>query len=270
MTQAMEYGYDIQIMECKELYRVGSLRTVSRELARHKLDLVGVQVRWEEGGTEPAGEYTFFYKKGNENHELGTGFFVHKGNISAVKRVEFVSDRMSYIILRGHWCYIKYTFFYRKGNENHELGTGFFVHKGNTSRVKRVEFVSDRMAYIILRGHWCYIMVLNVHAPIEDKIDDVKGSFYKELEHVFDKFLKYHMKILLGDFNAKTDGEDVLKPQIGNDSLHEISNGNGVRVVNFATSKNLSQKSTIFPHHNIYNYTWTSPDGKPAISLTIF
>jgi hypothetical protein len=38
------------------------------------------EVRWEGGGTEPAGEYTFFYGKGNENHELGTGFFVHKRN----------------------------------------------------------------------------------------------------------------------------------------------------------------------------------------------
>jgi hypothetical protein len=59
------------------------------------------------------------------------------------------------------------------------------------------------MSYIILRGRWFHIIVLNVHAPTEDKINDVKDSFYEELERIFDKFLKYHMEILLGDFNAK-------------------------------------------------------------------
>jgi hypothetical protein len=57
----------------------------------------------------------------------------------------------------------------------------------------RVELVSDMMSYIILRGH---IIVLNVHAPRKDKTDDVKDSFYEELECVFDKFPKYHMNIL--------------------------------------------------------------------------
>jgi hypothetical protein len=81
----------------RSLYRAVSRKTVLRELARYKLDLVGVQeVRWEGGGTEPAGEYTFFYGKGNENYGLSKSFFfVHKRIISAVKRVEFVSDRMS-------------------------------------------------------------------------------------------------------------------------------------------------------------------------------
>jgi hypothetical protein len=68
------------------------------------------------------------------------------------------------------------------------------------------------MPSIILRGCWCHIVVLNVHAPTEDKIDGVNDSFYEELERVFDKFPKYHMKTLLGDFNAKVGREGIFKP----------------------------------------------------------
>jgi hypothetical protein len=46
------------------------------------------------------------------------------------------------------------------------------------------------MSYIIIRGPWCDVIVLNVHAPTEDKIDDMKDSFYVELEPVFNKFPK--------------------------------------------------------------------------------
>jgi exonuclease III len=120
------------------LYRSGSLKTVARELEKYKLALVGVQeVRWDKSGTERAEDYKFFYGAENEDHQLGTGFFVHKRIISAVRRVEFVSDWMSYVILRGRWCNIS---------------------------------------------------VLNLHAACEDTSDDIKDSFYKKQGRVFDQY----------------------------------------------------------------------------------
>jgi hypothetical protein len=100
-----------------------------------------------------------------------------------------------------------------------------------------------------------------VQAQCEDKGDDEKDSFYEELGRVFDHFHRYNMKILLGNFNEKIGRENIFKPTIGNESLHEISNDNGVRVVNFATSKNLVVKSIMFPHRKVHKYTWASPEG---------
>jgi hypothetical protein len=47
---------------------------------------------------------------------------------------------------------------------------------------------------MILTGCRCHIIDLSVYAQTQDKVDDVKDSFYEELKHVLDKFPKYHMK----------------------------------------------------------------------------
>jgi len=115
------------IWNVRSLYRAGSLTAAASELARYKLDLVGVQeVRWDRGGTIRAGDYNFFYRKGKENHQLGTGLFVHHRIISAVIRAVCVR----------YW-----------------------------------------MSYIVLSGSCCNIIVLNVHAPSEEKSDDSKTAF---------------------------------------------------------------------------------------------
>jgi len=67
---------------------------------------------------------------------------------------------------------------------------------------------------------------------VKGRSDDLKDSFHEELEQVFVHFPKYHTKILLGDFNAKFGREDIFEPTIWNESLHQDSNDNVVRIVN--------------------------------------
>ena len=113
----------------RSLYRAGSLTAAARELARYKLNLVGVQqIRWDTEGTVRVGDYNFLYGKGSENHQEGTGLSVQHRIVPAVKRVKFVSDRVSYTVLRGRCC---------------------------------------------------NMIVLNVHAPSEEKSDDSKDSFMR-------------------------------------------------------------------------------------------
>jgi hypothetical protein len=72
--------------------------------------------------------------------------------------------------------------------------------------------------------------------------DNLKDSFYEKLERVFHHFPKYHIKILLGDFNAQAERDNIFKSTIGNDSLHQDSNNNGVRIINLATKNSCKEQ----------------------------
>ena len=60
----------------------------------------------------------------------------------------------------------------------------FFVHQRIASAVKRVEFVSDRVSCIVMRGRWCNIIVVNVHAPSEVKIDESKDRLMSTITFI--------------------------------------------------------------------------------------
>jgi hypothetical protein len=99
----MEKGHEIWHLDREKPVQARVNNDSGHGLARYRLDLVGIEVRWDKGTTVRAGDYNFFYGRGNENHQLGTGFFVHHRILSAVERVEFIGDRMSYTVLRGCW-----------------------------------------------------------------------------------------------------------------------------------------------------------------------
>ena len=90
-----------------------------------------------------------------------------------------------------------------------------------------------------------------MHAPSE-KSDDSKDIFYEELEQVFFyHFPKYHMKILLGDFNAKVGRENIFKLTIGNEILHQDSDDNCVRLVKSQHKKSGSKEHDVpAPKHS--------------------
>jgi len=71
-----------------------------------------------------------------------------------------------------------------------------FVHQRIVSAVKRTEFVSDRMSYIVPRGHWCHI-VLHPHTSTEGKSDDSKGQILCDIGAGFCSFSKGQYEILL-------------------------------------------------------------------------
>jgi hypothetical protein len=91
----------------------------------------------------------------------------------------------------------------------------FFVHHRRVSTAKRVDFVSDKVSYIVLRGRRCNIIVVNEHGPSDDKRDDSKDSFFKQLGQDFYHFPKYHVKILSGDFNVKLERGIYSNRQLG-------------------------------------------------------
>jgi exonuclease III len=102
--------------------------------------------------------------------------------------------------------------------QNSLIGNRIFVHHRIVSAVKIVEVVSDSLSYIVLRGHWCNIIVSNVHVPSEEKSDDSKGRFYEEFEQIYDHLSEYHMKILLGECNVKFGRVEIFKSTIRKES----------------------------------------------------
>jgi hypothetical protein len=85
-----------------------------------------------------------------------------------------------------------------------------------------------------------------------------KEAFYNLLQQNITQIARSDIKTVLGDFK-------LLKKTytIGNESLHNKSNNNGIKMIQFAISNGLNVRST-FPHKDIHKETWYSADGRTA------
>jgi len=84
-----------------------------------------------------------------------------------------------------------------------------------------MEFVSDTMSYLVLKGHSRDIIPVGAHHPSHGKRDGSKESFYMKLQQVFSHFPKYCTKVLPEDFNAKLGKELIFKHTVGNETFYK-------------------------------------------------
>ncbi|XP_003248303.1 craniofacial development protein 2-like [Acyrthosiphon pisum] len=153
------------------------------------------------------------------------------------------------------------TIFYGGCTEQRQLGTGFAVHKDLVPVVKEFKDINSRMSVLTIEAQW-FISFVNVHAPTEDKSQDEKEAFYEQLESALNLIPSNRIQIVLGDLNAKVGKEEMFRQVTGGHSLHDETNDNGTKLINFAIWNGLVIRSTMFPHKNIHKGTWRSPDGR--------
>jgi len=154
------------------------------------------------------------------------------------------------------------TLFYSgSSNGKHENGVGFLVNDQILPFIKKFTPVNNRICHIRIACKHYDIILICVYSPTETGEEDLKDMFYDELERVYNGLSGHCLKIILGDFNSQVDRETIYRPTIGNESAHEVSNGNGTRLVEFAIANGFIVSSSFFPRKNINKYTWTVPEG---------
>lgn len=154
------------------------------------------------------------------------------------------------------------TIFYGGCTEQRQLGTGFAVHKDLVPAVKEFKDINPRMSVLTIEAQWFDISFVNVHAPTEDKSQDEKEAFYEQLESALNLIPSNRIQIVLGDLNTKVGKEKMFRQVTEGHSLHDETNDNGTKLIDFAIGNGLVIRSTMFPHKNIHKGTWRSPDGR--------
>jgi hypothetical protein len=104
-----------------------------------------------------------------------------------------------------------------------------------------------------------------MHVSTNEKPEE-KKDLYNLLNQIICHTASSDIKIILGDFNTKVGKENLYKPTIGNESLHNETNDNGMKMIQFAICKGLNIRNTIFLPKDIHKEPWYSAYGRTVKS----
>lgn len=95
-----------------------------------------------------------------------------------------------------------------------------------------------------------------MHTPqLKKNGKTIKNNFYEDFEHTLDTIPDSCIKILIGGFNVKIGKEDIYRPTFGPNNLHDISNDNGIQLINLCLAKGLTVSGTYFSRKDIHKQT---------------
>lgn len=175
--------------------------------------------------------------------------------VTAIQETRWDGDRV--------WDMKNYTIFSSgKAVGTGEGGMAFVVERSLLANVISFTPVNARLCHMRMSTQFYNMTIVNVHAPTEDKDDEPKMIFYQQLAQIVEAAPTYDVKIILGDFNAQVGKEREYWGTIGRHSLHENTNDNGKKLIDFATGHDMVVSSTCFPHKDIHKRTLRTPDGK--------
>ena len=137
-----------------------------------------------------------------------------------------------------------YTLLYSGSEEKTgQPGTGFMMNTAMKECLLEFEPQSNRICKIRLKGKFRNVTVISAHAPMNEKDEQEKESFYENLEDVYNRIPRYDTVIINGDFNAKIGKRDYQQQVAGPHTIHDTSNENGNMLTQFATRNRLTKKA---------------------------
>jgi hypothetical protein len=107
------------------------------------------------------------------------------------------------------------------GNESNSFGTGFLINRKYKQEIMNFEAVDDRICSLRMRGKFNNFTILSVHAPTEENDELFSDSIYDKLSQIYQRIPAHDTKIIVSDFNAKTEREGVFKPFMWICRLHK-------------------------------------------------